>query len=287
MKVIVAKSAGFCFGVRRAVELVEQQTSERTLPVYTYGPIIHNSEVVNELKEKGVRIIEGEDDIPEKGSGTVIIRSHGIKKEVYAALKESGFDVIDATCPFVLKIHQIVESESEKGKRIVVAGDPKHPEVQGIISFAGEDVTVIECPADAENYENPDNREVCIVAQTTFNVTKFKDIVEIFDKKEYSVNVVNTICNATSARQEEAKKLAEEADCMIVIGDAHSSNSKKLFEICSQLCVDTVFVQTLEDLVSRNDIFSKSTACVGITAGASTPNKIIEEVQSYVRRYDI
>ncbi|MBO6112884.1 MAG: 4-hydroxy-3-methylbut-2-enyl diphosphate reductase [Lachnospiraceae bacterium] len=286
MDVRTAKTAGFCFGVKKAVDAV-YEAIETNETIYTYGPIIHNEQVIKELSGKGVRIINDINELDGIEDGTVIIRSHGVGKEVYEALEKRNLKIIDATCPFVLKIHKLVRDEALKGKKIVIAGNRDHPEVQGIISFAGDDVTVIEEPEDAVNFSNPGRKSVCLAAQTTFNVNKFKEIVEIFDKKEYSVNVVNTICNATSERQKEAGQLASDVDCMIVIGDVSSSNSKKLYEICLGLCHNTVFVQTLDDLVSRNDIFSKSTACVGITAGASTPNKIIEEVQRYVRRDDI
>ncbi len=286
MDVITAKTAGFCFGVKRAVDTVYNEL-EKGGDIYTFGPVIHNATVVSDMKAKGVKVIESREDLERIKEGTVIIRSHGVEKEVYDILEKKGLNIVDATCPFVLKIHRIVEEEAKKGRRIVVTGDENHPEVRGIISFAGNDVTVIKNAEEAEKYDNSGNKDVCIVSQTTFNVTKFKDIVEIFDRKEYSVNVVNTICNATFERQNEARKLARKADCMIVVGDRDSSNSRKLFDICSGLCSNTVFVQTLEDLVSRNDIFSESTACVGITAGASTPNIIIEEVQKYVGRYDI
>ncbi len=286
MDVITAKTAGFCFGVKRAVDTVYEEIKKGG-DIYTLGPVIHNDTVVGDLESRGVKVIRSPGDLERIEKGTVIIRSHGVEKQVYELLEKKGLNVVDATCPFVLKIHKIVEEEAKKGSRIVVTGDETHPEVKGIISFAGDDVTVIKSTEEARDYANPENKNVCIVSQTTFNVTKFKDIVEIFDKKEYSVNVVNTICNATFERQNEARKLAKEADCMIVIGDRHSSNSAKLYEICSGLCGNTVFVQTLEDLVSRNDVFSESTACVGITAGASTPNIIIEEVQKYVGRFDI
>ena len=286
MDVITAKTAGFCFGVKRAVDTVYEEI-EKGGNIYTYGPIIHNGEVVAELKSRGVGIINSPDETEEGENSTVIIRSHGVEKKVYESLEKKGIRIVDATCPFVLKIHRIVREEAEKGKHIIITGDKDHPEVKGIISYAGDHVSVIKSTKEAEEFENSEGKPLCIVSQTTFNSTKFKEIVEIFDKKEYSVNVVNTICNATFERQEEARVLAGKADCMIVIGDRHSSNTAKLFEICSGLCKNTVFVQTLEDLVSRNDIFSESTACVGITAGASTPNIIIEEVQAYVRRDDI
>ncbi len=286
MEIIKAETAGFCFGVKRAVDMV-YEAIESGEKIYTYGPIIHNENVVSELSQKGVKVIKSREELNEIDEGTVVIRSHGVEKDIYDSIRKKGLKIIDATCPFVLKIHRIVEEESEKGKNIIIVGDADHPEVKGIVSYAGKNVKVIKTPEEADKYQRGVDADVCIVAQTTFNINKFKDIIEKFEKKEYSVNVVNTICSATSARQEEAMKIATKADCMIVIGGAHSSNSRKLFEICCNCCDNTVFIQTLEDLVSQKNFLSKSTACVGITAGASTPNNIIEEVQKYVRRYDI
>ncbi|MBQ7463425.1 MAG: 4-hydroxy-3-methylbut-2-enyl diphosphate reductase [Lachnospiraceae bacterium] len=286
MEVIVAKSAGFCFGVKRAVDMVFEEAKNGG-DIYTYGPIIHNESVVKELSEKGVRVLNSRDELEKLTSGTVIIRSHGVEKEIYDIIRKKGLKLVDATCPFVLKIHKTVEAEAQKGSNIVITGDREHPEVKGIISFAGKKVTVINSVKEADIYVAEDEKPVCVVSQTTFNVNKFKDIIEIFKKKEYSVNVVNTICSATQQRQEEAKNIASKADCMIVIGGASSSNSRKLYEICQGLCDNTVFVQTLEDLVSQSFSLSRSSACVGITAGASTPNYIIEEVQRYVRGNDI
>ena len=286
MEVIVAKSAGFCFGVKRAVDMVFEEAKNGG-KIYTYGPIIHNETVVNELSEKGVTVLGSREELEELTEGTVIIRSHGVEKEIYDIIRKKGLKLVDATCPFVLKIHRIVEEEASKGSNIVITGDRDHPEVRGILSFAGKKVRVISSAKEADGYEAEDEKPVCVVSQTTFNVNKFKDIIEIFKKKEYSVNVVNTICSATQRRQEEAKNIASKADCMIVIGGASSSNSRKLYEICKGLCDNTVFVQTLEDLVSQSFSLSRSSACVGITAGASTPNYIIEEVQRYVRGNDI
>ena len=286
MEVIVAKSAGFCFGVKRAVDMVFDEVKNGG-DIYTYGPIIHNESVVKELSEEGVRVLNSRDELKKLTSGTVIIRSHGVEKDIYDIIRRNGLKLVDATCPFVLKIHKTVEAEAQKGSNIVITGDREHPEVKGIISFAGKKVTVINSVKEADIYVAEDEKPVCVVSQTTFNVNKFKDIIEIFKKKEYSVNVVNTICSATQQRQEEAKNIASKADCMIVIGGASSSNSRKLYEICKGLCDNTVFVQTLEDLVSQSFSLSRSSACVGITAGASTPNYIIEEVQRYVRGNDI
>ncbi len=291
MDVILAKSAGFCFGVKRAVDLVTEKIEEGGT-IYTLGPIIHNEEVVKDLASKGVRILAyREDGFYDSDSGellseeelksvTVIIRSHGVEKEVFEKLEQAGATIADATCPFVKKIHNIVSEESEKGKKIVIVGDAAHPEVQGICSYCKEAPVVLQTKEEAENLTFSQEDSVCIVAQTTANYNKFQELVEILSEKAYDVCCVNTICNATATRQQEAQSIAATVGCMIVIGGTHSSNSRKLYEICSKECENTYFIQTLDDL--HLDL-PKSVKSVGITAGASTPNNIIEEVQSHVR----
>ena len=281
MEVRLAKTAGFCFGVRRAVDTVYEQVEKcGNEKIYTYGPIIHNEEVVKDLRSKGVEVLNTLEELKLLTEGIVIIRSHGVSKEVYEILEESGVKCVDATCPFVKKIHKIVEKESAEGKHVIIIGDAKHPEVQGIMGWAGEKVSVIKSEEEANEYFAPENTEICIVAQTTFNYNKFKYLVEIISKKSYNVSVLNTICSATKERQTEAESIAKEVDSMIVIGDKHSSNTQKLFEICSNACNNTSYIQTLEDL---NMSQLKSVKTVGITAGASTPKNIIEEVQNNVR----
>ena len=285
MKIKVAETAGFCFGVKRAVDKVYQLIEEGTSPIYTLGPIIHNEEVVADLAARGVRVIS-EDMIPDLHQGTVVIRSHGVGKHIYQLLEKTDLDYIDVTCPFVLKIHRIVEQESTAGKQILIFGDPNHPEVKGICGWCNGPYTVLDSREEAENFVPPDGKEICIVAQTTFNYNKFKELVEILSKKRYDNNVLNisnilnTICNATEERQKEAKNIAGEVDTMLVIGGRHSSNTQKLFEICKEECGNTYYIQTPVDLDS--EMFQCS-SYVGITAGASTPNKIIEEVQEHVR----
>lgn len=284
MEVRRAKTAGFCFGVKRAVETVYQQleneNNKEAHPIYTYGPIIHNEEVVKDMEKRGVRVLRTEEELKELKSGTVIIRSHGVPERIYKEMEANGLKIVDATCPFVKKIHNIVKKESSEGKHIIIIGNPDHPEVEGIRGWAGEEVTVIQTPEEAEKFSANPSKMVCIVSQTTFNYNKFKDLVEILSKKSYDVSVLNTICNATKERQAEARSIAEEVDAMIVIGDKHSSNTQKLFEICQKACKDTYYIQTLDDL-DLNQLGSVET--VGITAGASTPNNIIEEVQNNVR----
>jgi len=280
MKVIKAKTAGFCFGVKRAVDTVYEQADTCGGPIYTYGPIIHNEEVVKDLESRGVSVIRSEEELESITEGTVIIRSHGVEKRICDKLLGKGLRIVDATCPFVKKIHNIVEKESAEGKYILIIGNPDHPEVIGIRGWAGSNVSVIQNADDIEKVDFSKNKKICVVSQTTFNYNKFQDLVEIIKKKSYDISVLNTICNATKERQTEARSIAESVDAMIVIGDKHSSNTQKLYEICRNACNNTYYIQTLDDL-DLNQLGSVET--VGITAGASTPNNIIEEVQNNVR----
>lgn len=279
MEVILAEHAGFCFGVKRAVEQVYEQ-AKTGKPIYTYGPIIHNEEVVKDLEQKGVKVIDREEQLAQIKEGTVVIRSHGVPKRICEKIEAAGLECVDATCPFVKRIHNIVEKESLAGKSIVIIGNAGHPEVEGIMGWSKVPATVIESIEEAQNFKCEQGEEICIVSQTTFNYNKFQDMVEIFKEKGYNISVVNTICNATEVRQTEARKIAAQVDVMIIIGGNHSSNTRKLYEICMQECENTYFIQTLDDL--HLDL-PKSVRLVGITAGASTPNNIIEEVQNYVR----
>ena len=282
MNVELAKTAGFCFGVKRAVDTVYQQIEQyRGEKIFTYGPIIHNEEVIKDLRSHGVEVLNDEEELKTADADVVVIRSHGVAKYIYDILEERGITCVDATCPFVKKIHKIVAEKSAEGAYIVIVGNGEHPEVQGIRGWAGEQVTVVQTPEDAERFELPDkDQKVCIVAQTTFNYNKFKELVEIISKKRYDIVVLNTICNATKERQTEARQIAARVDAMVVIGDKRSSNTQKLFEICKEECLNTYYIQTLDDL-DINQL--RSVESVGITAGASTPNKIIEEVQNNVR----
>lgn len=274
-KVTVAQNAGFCFGVKRAVELVYEKAGQG-MDVYTYGPIIHNEEVVADLGKKGVSVIHSLDNIKEGNHGTVIIRSHGVAREVVEALKEKGLTVEDATCPFVKKIHKIVEEQGREGRRIIIIGNDRHPEVEGIKGWCNTPVTVISTEEEAENLRFSKDEKLCIVSQTTFNYKKFKELVEILSKKGYDIIALNTICNATEVRQKESRELARKSDCMLVLGGKESSNTQKLYEICKKECENTYYIQTLADLDLSKVQASRN---VGITAGASTPNNIIKEVQ--------
>ena len=285
MEVILAKSAGFCFGVKRAVDKVYEQLeaidkSGTKKQIYTYGPIIHNEIVVQDLERRGVRVIESEEELEALTEGIVVIRSHGVPRRVCEKIEELGLECVDATCPFVKRIHKIVEKESASGSQIVIIGNAGHPEVEGIRGWSHTPAAVIESETEALQFVPEEGKKLCIVSQTTFNYNKFQELVEIFRKKGYDISVVNTICNATEERQTEAKDIAAKVDAMIVIGGKHSSNTRKLYEICSGECAHTCLIQTLDDLHLE---LPEAVRLVGITAGASTPNKLIEEVQKYVR----
>ena len=230
MEVIVAKNSGFCFGVKRAVDMVYSQIGHGN--IYTFGPVIHNEEVIKDLENNGVKVINSVEEAADVPKGTVIIRAHGVPEHIYREILSLGHKVVDATCPFVLKIHNIVKEAAAKGE--------------------------------------------FIVSQTTFNYNKFKYLVEIFQKNSYdSVGILNTICNATEVRQTEAGELASMVDAMIVIGGRTSSNTQKLYDICKKVCKHTFYIQNADDM--DYDIL-RGMDRVGITAGASTPNIIIEEV---------
>ncbi|MDO4266673.1 MAG: 4-hydroxy-3-methylbut-2-enyl diphosphate reductase [Eubacteriales bacterium] len=293
-RILVAQTAGFCYGVQRAVDYTYAACEEAGKEqggtadkIYTYGPIVHNDYVVNDLEKKGASVIPDFETLrrmKEEGAlygATVVIRAHGVGREVYELLSDEkdGIRLVDATCPYVKKIHKIVREHSRRGEPVVVTGSRSHPEVIGILGQAEGEAFVIEDVREAEELHFSGSPRICLVSQTTFSLQKFEDIVAIFKKKQYNVDIINTICNATKMRQTEAAKLALECDAMIVIGGRSSSNTAKLCDICQSECKKTYFVQTAEDL----DDTLNSVRCVGITAGASTPKSIIEEVLKYVR----
>lgn len=277
MKITVAKSAGFCFGVQRAVDSVYKELEENSGKIYTFGPIIHNEQVVEDLNKKGIEVIDTVEQLKEIKEGTVVIRSHGVAKEIYDILEQQKLKMVDATCPFVKKIHNIVLDESNNGKTIIIIGNDNHPEVEGIKGWVNGEVIVINKEEQIEKLSLPEQTKACIVSQTTFNHNKFKYLVEIIRKKGYDITVVNTICNATHVRQVEAQKISSKVDGMIVIGGKNSSNTQKLYDICRNECENTFYVQTVKDL-NLHEL--KSLKSIGITAGASTPKNIIEEVRT-------
>ena len=277
MEITVAKSAGFCFGVQRAVDSVYKELEENSGKIYTFGPIIHNEQVVEDLNKRGIEVIDTVEQLKKIKEGTVVIRSHGVAKEIYDILEQQKLKMVDATCPFVKKIHNIVLDESNNGKTIIIIGNDNHSEVEGIKGWVNGEVIVIKKEEQIEKLSLPEQTKACIVSQTTFNHNKFKYLVEIIRKKGYDITVVNTICNATHVRQVEAQKISSKVDGMIVIGGKNSSNTQKLYDICRNECENTFYVQTVKDL-NLHEL--KSLKSIGITAGASTPKNIIEEVRT-------
>ncbi|OON96264.1 MAG: 4-hydroxy-3-methylbut-2-enyl diphosphate reductase [Epulopiscium sp. Nele67-Bin005] len=269
MKIKIAKSAGFCFGVERAVKLAYGQKGQTH--TYTLGPIIHNETVTNELKEHGIHSIENISDVKE--CQRLIVRCHGVVPEVYTDAKEREIHIVDTTCPYVKKIHRLVKKHTDENKTIILIGDKSHPEIIGINGWANNSCIIVK-----DNSELPKlstDREYFVVAQTTYKINIVEDVIRDLDKNNIKYKFVNTICDATSQRQVEADKIARKVDFMIVIGSPYSSNTQKLYEICKSQCNNTVCIQHIQEL----DIdLLKDVECVGITAGASTPHHIIEEV---------
>lgn len=278
MKTItVAKSAGFCFGVDRAVKMVYSEL-EKSPRVATLGPIIHNTDVVNDMMAKGARIIERVDEL--EPDELVIIRSHGVGSEVYRQIEKKGNRVVDATCPFVSRIHKIVAEKSSEGYYILIAGDANHPEVKGIVGHCDENCTVFkdnfELKAFFEKKYEKLKKRVAIVAQTTYNIVVWEECLKVIPKDDPDIVIFDTICNATQARQSDAETLSKEADLMIVVGGKHSSNTVKLYDVCSKYC-KTYHIENGDELFALN---LPNAEHIGITAGASTPAYIIKEVQT-------
>ena len=271
LTVQIADKAGFCFGVSRAVKIAEE--GAETKKIATLGPIIHNHFVTDALKEKGVRIINS--PLEAQKDETVVIRSHGISKKEQELLIENNIDFIDATCPFVKKIHNIVKDAYAENQEIVIIGDKEHPEVKGINGWCNDSAVVLETAEDAEKLTFSVKKEVCVVAQTTFERELWKKITKIIKKTCQSAIVFDTICSATNERQKYAAQLAKESDVFIVVGGRHSSNTKKLFDIAAALCKNTFLVEEASELPENIAQLGHS---VGITAGASTPEHIIKEV---------
>lgn len=285
-EIIVAEHAGFCFGVDRALKIVYNVLSEGK-KVVTYGEIIHNKDVVAELAEKGVKIAETPEELERLSDETVVIRSHGVGKEIFRLLDEKGISYRDGTCPFVRRIQKIAEEKSAAGYDVVIMGDKNHPEVQGIAAHCNNLANI--CRNDEElsdffkkNYKNP-KKKVAIVAQTTYNITMWDNCAKIAESVCPDAEVINTICSATADRQQCAIRLAESSDLMVVIGGKHSSNTVKLAEICGRHCKACIHIENAGELdfpyienLLRNNTGEKF--IIGVTAGASAPVHIIKEV---------
>ncbi len=272
MKILLARSAGFCFGVHNAIKIVYNLVKDRQDRIYTLGPIIHNEQVVNDLKKDGVEVLDDISMSPD--NATIVIRTHGVTPDIYDELESRHIEIIEATCPYVKKIHHLVEKKRSEGCTIVIAGDKNHPEVIGINGWCGNTAYIANSAEEADSFPFIEGK-CCLVAQTTITKEKFESIYKKLKEKCKNIEKFDTICNATSNRQEETEEIARKSDAMLVIGSKNSSNTQKLFEISKKYCTDTYFIETYGDLPPIN---IKKTKTLGITAGASTPERIIKEV---------
>lgn len=278
MEVRIAKNAGFCFGVKRAMNMAWDELENKTSDnVYSLGPLIHNKQAVDRYKEKGLMEMDSLDKIPSESK--LIIRSHGVGKKIYTESESKNMDIVDTTCPFVKKIHDIVKEFSNKGYKIIIVGNSTHPEIIGINGWCDNNAIIINKEEEIDNITFDNNNKYCVVSQTTANLESFDKIVSKLKSKIKDLTVNNTICSATKERQLSATDLAKEVDCMIVIGGKHSSNTQKLVNICKNI-VPTFSIETKEELEkSKLEKFKVA----GVTAGASTPDWIIDEVIEYLK----
>lgn len=284
MELIVGKTAGFCYGVKRAVDGAKEEL-KKDETIYGLGEIVHNLEVIKELENLGMQFIEN----IEEAKGETIIRAHGIQKEIYEKAKEKQIELVDYTCPKVLKIHQIAEEYANKGYYIFLLGNKKHPEIIGTLSYCGENKFVIEKEDDTikalEALEKSEIKKLLVISQTTYSLEKFYIIEEIIKNelpRDVELVIKNTICQATEIRQKETEQIAKKVNSMIVIGGKNSSNTKKLYEIAKQYC-DTVWFIENETQLEFEKI--KQDDKIGIMAGASTPKESIEKVIKKLEEY--
>ncbi|MSN24338.1 MAG: 4-hydroxy-3-methylbut-2-enyl diphosphate reductase [Geobacter sp.] len=273
MKVILAKRAGFCFGVKRATQMAFE-AAEKDQKTYSLGPIIHSPQVVNKLEEMGVKVLENLDSME---SGTIIIRSHGVASGEISEAVQKKLEIVDATCPFVKKAQEHVKSLSEAGYGVVVVGDADHPEVQGIVSYGGDKVFVVGSGEEVKKL--PKMNKIGVVAQTTQSFENLKNVVSECLLRGGEIRVFNTICDATAVRQEEAKELAGQVECMLVVGGFNSANTRRLAEVCAELQPRTHHIETAAEI---NADWFNGVERIGVTAGASTPKWIIDEVMNKI-----
>ncbi|GAB6087852.1 4-hydroxy-3-methylbut-2-enyl diphosphate reductase [Alkaliphilus crotonatoxidans] len=275
MKVILAEHSGFCFGVKKAIDKAfdEIKLNKEGKPIYSLGPLIHNPQVVEQLAQSGVKVVENLDEIRDQGN--IIIRSHGVSEEIYDAASKKAEKIINTTCPFVKRIQDIVKEHHEKGYCIVIIGNPNHPEVIGINGWCNNEGIIIQTEEDIERIPN-NEMPLCVVVQTTMSIPHYHRLAKLLKDRGKEIKIFNTICHATQKRQDAVKRLAKKADAIIVVGGYHSSNTQKLVAICKEQKPDTTFhVETAQELDLHR---LKQFNVVGVTAGASTPPWIIEEV---------
>ncbi len=283
MKIVVAKNSGFCFGVKRAMKIIDDlEKFSKEKPLYTLGPIIHNPQVVDSLKEKGIFPLE---DVSKVKKGSLILRTHGVEKTLLDKIKRKNIKYIDATCPFVANAHNYVKKLFKEGYLVVIFGEKDHPEILAINSQIDNKGIVVEKKEDVKKIFNLKDRKIGVISQTTQSLEKFKEIVcELMDNFK-EIYVVNTICNATSLRQNSAVEVAKKVDLMLVIGGKNSGNTKRLFQICYALNKNTFHIETYKEIESFKEKVLKSKR-VGLVAGASTPDWIIDEVVNFLKKID-
>ena len=275
MEIILSKFSGYCYGVKKAVSVADESI-DKYEDIYSLGSLIHNKRAVEKLKNKGLKVV---DDIEEKNKN-IIFRSHGVEKKYYDYANKNNLNVIDTTCIYVKKIHQIVEEKYKDGYEIIIVGSKKHPEVIGINSWSNYKAQFVEEIADTDKLNIDEEKSYAVDFQTTFNIEKYTKIVEILKEKIKNVEIFNTICSATKKRQDFALQLADEVDMMIVIGDTSSSNSKKLYELANEK-VKSIFI---EDVTELKEVMFEGVQKLGVTAGASTPDFVIDEVIEYLKK---
>ena len=268
MKIIVAKKAGFCFGVKRAIDITFDLAKGSRKGIFTYGPLIHNPQVVEELKQKGIHTT---DDLYSGDIKTLIIRTHGVSPEVYTETTKMGYNLIDATCPFVKKAQNFTEKLRDEGYQVLIIGDRHHPEVQGLIGFAGSNVTVATRTEHLKNIA----RKVGIIVQTTQSFETLKEIVLAVIAKAREVKIYNTICDSTVQRMKETKEIAKKADLMIIVGGKNSANTNQLVKLSKEACAKVFHLETAEEIEKK---WLRNIEKVGISGGASTPQWIINDV---------
>ncbi|MBI5970803.1 MAG: 4-hydroxy-3-methylbut-2-enyl diphosphate reductase [Deltaproteobacteria bacterium] len=270
MEIFVAKSSGFCFGVKRAINMADRCASETSGGIYTLGPLIHNPQVVKRLEDASG--VYAKNTVDEIVKGTVIIRSHGAKLEELKAAKDKGLNIVDATCPFVKKAQELVTELTREGYFVVVVGEKDHPEVKGLKSFGSTEIKVAESPE--ELLDMPRMKKIGIVAQTTVPIEKLESVVRYCLLKATEMKVFNTICNATSIRQKESAELARHVDLMLVVGGKNSANTRRLAEICSTIQPCTRHIEVAGEISPE---WLDGVQKVGVTSGASTPDWVIAE----------
>ena len=276
-KVVVASTAGFCFGVRRAITLAEK-TAQHKEQIYTLGPLIHNPQEINRLAKRGIVPVKSPAHV-KKSHATVVVRTHGIPSSLRATLEKKKLCIVDATCPFVKRAQEIVQRLHRDGYQIIIAGDRTHPEVIGLVSYAGKQCRVVENKNDLKKLSISD--KIGVVSQTTQTPENFTEIINELKQRAPEAKIYNTICRATIDRQTEAKRLAGKADVMVVVGGKNSGNTRRLYELC-QAATRTHAIETASEL---DPAWFRQAKVIGISAGASTPDWIIKEVKAAIDGY--